>query len=108
MAGDPSAPSAATLASSSASATQWWTAFNSAELNALVEEALKGNPTLQQADAALVRVRELERAQRGDGGLQVNASGDAQRERINTAAFGIEGFPSPTINVFSLGTSLKY
>jgi len=108
MAGDPAGASVASLGSSSAGATQWWTAFNSAELNALVDQALKGNPTLQQADAALVRVRELERAQRGENGLQVNASGDAQRERINTASFGIDGFPSPTINVFSVGTGLKY
>lgn len=108
MAGDPSAASVATLASSNASAAQWWTAFNSPELNALVEQALKGNATLQAADAALVRVSELERAQRGNNGPQVNASGEAQRERINTSSFGIEGFPSPTINVFSLGTGLKY
>lgn len=108
MAGDPAASPVVTLASSSSAARQWWTSFNSAELNAIVEQALKGNPTLQQADAALARVTELERAQRGDNGPIATLSGDAQRERINTAAFGIEGFPSPTINVFSLGTNLKY
>jgi len=108
MAGDPAASPIVSLASSSATARQWWTSFNSADLNALVEQALKGNPTLQQADAALTRVRELERAQRGDSGPTVRLSGDAQRERINTAAFGIEGFPSPTINVFSIGTTFKY
>lgn len=108
MAGDPAASPVVTLASSDTAARQWWTSFNSTELNALVEQALKGNPTLQQADAALARVTELERAQRGDSGPQATLSGETQRERINTAAFGIEGFPSPTINVFSLGTSLKY
>lgn len=108
MAGDPSALSVTNLSSSSAAAQQWWTAFNSPELNALVEQALKGNPTLQAADAALVRVRALEQAQRGDSGLQVNATGSAERERINTSSFGIEGFPSPTINIFSIGTVLKY
>lgn len=108
MAGDPAASPIVSLASSSATARQWWTSFNSADLNALVDQALKGNPTLQQADAALTRVRELERAQRGDSGPTARLSGDAQRERINTAAFGIEGFPSPTINVFSIGTTFKY
>lgn len=108
MAGDPSASSVTNLSSSSAAARQWWTAFNSPELNALVEQALKGNPTLQAADAALVRVQALEQAQRGDSGLQVNATGSAERERINTSSFGIEGFPSPTINIFSIGTALKY
>lgn len=108
MAGDPAASPLVGLTSSSPSASKWWTSFNSPELDALVEQALKGNPTLQQADAALARVSELERAQRGDSGPSASLAGDAQRERINTAAFGIEGFPSPTINVFSLGTALKY
>ncbi len=108
MAGDPVASPAVSLTSGGASAQQWWTAFNSPELNALVEQALKGNPTLQAADAALERVAQLERAQRGDGGLQVKADGSAERERINAAAFGFEGFPSPTISVFSVGTTLKY
>ena len=31
------------LTSSSATARQWWTSFNSADLNALVDQALKGN-----------------------------------------------------------------
>lgn len=108
MPGDPTASPLASLTSSSPGASKWWTSFKSAELDALVEQALKGNPTLQQADAALARVTELERAQRGDSGPSATLSGETQRERINTAAFGIEGFPSPTINVFSLGTNLRY
>src|ERR1700722_20379430 len=32
---------------------QWWTLFQSPELNALVERALKQNPTLESAQAAL-------------------------------------------------------
>lgn len=108
MSGDPAASSAVALASSNASARQWWMAFNSPELDALVEMALKNNPTLKAADAALERVAQLERAQRGDSGVQVDTNGAAERERINAAAFGFEGFPSPTISVFSVGTTLKY
>lgn len=108
MAGDPTGASPATLGAIDTDAREWWTAFNSPKLDALVAQSLKGNPTLQAADAALVRVEELERAQRGDTGPSARLSGEAQRERINTAAFGIEGFPSPTINVFSIGTVLKY
>lgn len=108
MAGDPSGASPATLGATDTDAREWWKAFNSPKLDALVAQSLKGNPTLQAADAALTRVEELERAQRGDSGPSANLAGDAQRERINTAAFGIEGFPSPTINVFSIGTVLKY
>src|SRR5580704_4736947 len=32
---------------------QWWTLFRSAALNSLIEQALKNNPNLQQAEAAL-------------------------------------------------------
>lgn len=108
MAGDPTGGSAAALGAANADAREWWTAFNSPAIDALVEQALTGNPTLQAADAALARVSELEAAQRGDSGPAVNLAGNIGRQRVNTAAFGISGFPSPTISVFSLGTSLKY
>jgi len=106
MAGDPAASPLAALSSSTTQ--KWWTAYGSDKLNSLVEQALQGNPTLDQADAALERVAELEKAQRGDSGPTANLSGNASRQRINTAGFGISGFPSPTINIFSLGTSLRY
>ncbi len=37
---------------------EWWTLFQSAELNALVEAALKNNPTLESAQAALRQANE--------------------------------------------------
>ena len=108
MAGDPAASPVAILGAETTATQQWWTAFNSPDLDALVTQALKGNPTLQAADAALARVAELERAQRGESGPSASLGGEIQRERANTAAFGIEGFPSPTISVFSIGTRLRY
>jgi NodT family efflux transporter outer membrane factor (OMF) lipoprotein len=44
---------------------QWWTLFQSPELNALIEKALKANPTLTAAEAALRQATELVRAQQG-------------------------------------------
>lgn len=108
MTGDPTASPVAALGATNPEAREWWKAFNSPDLNALVDQALKGNPTLQAADAALARVAELENAQRGDSGPSAALAGNVHRERINTAGFGISGFPSPTINIFSIGTSLKY
>ena len=108
MAGDPTASPIAALGATNPEAREWWKAFNSTDLDALVDQALKGNPTLQAADAALARVAELENAQRGDSGPSATLAGNINRERINTAGFGISGFPSPTINIFSIGTSLKY
>ena len=43
----------------------WWKAFQSPELNALVDQALKANPTIDVAVAALNQAQELVWAQRG-------------------------------------------
>jgi len=44
---------------------QWWTLFHSNELNALIEQAIKANPDLQAAQAALRVAQENYFAQRG-------------------------------------------
>src|SRR5713101_9938310 len=44
---------------------QWWTLFHSAQLNRLIEEALKANPNLQAAQAALRQAQENVGAQEG-------------------------------------------
>ena len=44
---------------------QWWQVFHSPELDALVAEALRKNPSIAAAKAALRASRELVRAQRG-------------------------------------------
>lgn len=44
---------------------QWWNVFHSAELDALVAQALKNNPTIDAAKAALRSAREQVKAQRG-------------------------------------------
>src|SRR6202171_5242110 len=44
---------------------QWWTLFQSAELNALIERGLKNSPTLQAAQAALRQGEEEEGGARG-------------------------------------------
>jgi NodT family efflux transporter outer membrane factor (OMF) lipoprotein len=43
---------------------QWWELFQSAKLNALIEQALKGNPNIDAAHAALRQAHDLYRAQR--------------------------------------------
>jgi len=43
----------------------WWTQFQSPKLNALVERALKANPTIPAAQAALRQAQEYTEAQRG-------------------------------------------
>ncbi len=81
----PAVPSPATLPSETsdkaASLTHWWTQFNDGKLTSLVDQALKGNLSLQQAEA---RIRQA-RAQRGvDASAfwpDVSANGSYRRTR---------------------------
>ena len=43
---------------------QWWTLFQSTKLNALVEQAIKGNPNMAAARASLRQAHELYLAER--------------------------------------------
>ncbi|MBP6547146.1 MAG: efflux transporter outer membrane subunit [Phenylobacterium sp.] len=107
MAGDRAAPGVA-LSPEARTAGPWWLAFGSPELDAVVRQALAGSPTLAEADATLARARAEARAQDAVGDPKVEGIASAQRERINTQAFGFTGFPSPTINLYSLGATVTY
>lgn len=107
MAGDPAAPGVQ-LTPEARVAGPWWQAFGSPELDATMREALAANPTVTEANANLAKARAQLAATRGAQSPQVDASGNAQRERINTQAFGFTGFPSPTINLYSIGAAVSY
>jgi NodT family efflux transporter outer membrane factor (OMF) lipoprotein len=59
----------------------WWTRFGSEELDALVIEALRANPSVQAATAALRQAQENTAAQRGSYYPSVQAGFDATRQR---------------------------
>lgn len=59
----------------------WWTLFGSPELDALVEQTLRANPSVAAAQAALRQARENTAAQRGSYFPTVQGSFDASRER---------------------------
>ncbi len=71
---------------------QWWTLFRSESLNRLIDEALRANPTLQAAQAALRQAMESVQAQRGFYYPAVQASFSPTRQREAT------GTLSPTLN----------
>src|SRR5450631_1731726 len=73
---------------------QWWTLFQSAQLNALIERALANSPTLQAAQAALRQANETAAAQRGSYYPSVSGTAQSQRQKASGAALGIPGFPS--------------
>ena len=107
MAGDAGAPGTR-LSPDVRTAGPWWQAFGSPELDAAIRQALADSPTIAEARATLEKSQAQARATRGAQFVQADASGSAQRERINTAAFGFSGFPSPTINLFQIGGSVSY
>ena len=70
---------------------QWWTLFQSPELNGLIERALKQNPTLESAQAALRQANENVAAQRGALLPSLSGTYEAQRNRATLAEFGLPG-----------------
>jgi NodT family efflux transporter outer membrane factor (OMF) lipoprotein len=85
----PGEPSAAipgqTVARGATPAAEWWRAFGSSDLDAMVKEALAANPDLKAADAALRQAHELLAAQRGAFLPGVDASYEAQRAKTSNA-----------------------
>jgi NodT family efflux transporter outer membrane factor (OMF) lipoprotein len=59
----------------------WWTRFGSEELDALVAQALRANPSVHAAAAALRQAQENTAAQRGSYYPTVQAGFDASRQR---------------------------
>lgn len=60
---------------------QWWKSFESPALDALIAQALKENPTIEAARAALRQANELTAAQRGALFPQVDAGYAVSREK---------------------------
>ena len=105
MAGD-TASTVPVLGAGAEAADGWWTALGSADLDRTVRQALSDSPTLKAADAVLLQAREAAGAERPTPAGGFNTS--AERTRINLAAFGIPGFPSPTVNQYSVGGNIAY
>jgi NodT family efflux transporter outer membrane factor (OMF) lipoprotein len=62
-------------------AARWWTLFGSPDLDALEDEALKANPDLKSAEAALRQARELYLAQRATLWPTVDLAANATRAK---------------------------
>ena len=78
-AGNPSHLAAAPLAA------QWWTLFDDAQLNALLQRVQRANLDLRSAAARLQQSRAIRRSLGGDALPSVDASGNYQRQRTTSA-----------------------
>jgi NodT family efflux transporter outer membrane factor (OMF) lipoprotein len=107
MAGD-IAPAASQISANAEAAGQWWRAFGSPDLDRVVGQALTDSPTLAQADATLAQAQDTTAAALGLRGPDGAVSAGAQRTKINAAAYGFTGFPSPTIWQYAIGGNIAY
>jgi NodT family efflux transporter outer membrane factor (OMF) lipoprotein len=90
---------------------EWWKLFQSEKLTTLVNQALKGNPSLAAAQAALRQAQDLYKAQRASLLPVVQGSFDAQRARnpVLTLA-NPTSLPqvNPYYNLFTAQLDLSY
>jgi NodT family efflux transporter outer membrane factor (OMF) lipoprotein len=88
---------------------QWWTLFHSAALNTLIEEALKNNPTLPAADAALRQARENVYAQQGAFFPTVTAGFSPSRNKTATGALSpASSSGSPFYSLYTGQVAVSY
>jgi NodT family efflux transporter outer membrane factor (OMF) lipoprotein len=88
----------------------WWTAFQSPALNALVEKAFRANPTIEQAKASLKQAQEYVYAQQGYFYPTVQAGYNFERQKVggntaNSVAPGVQG-NGTAINAFQNPTAV--
>ena len=71
--------------------SQWWLAFGDAQLNALVEQAIAGNPNLQSAQARLARAMASTALAEAADRPQVNGSLDLTLQKFSSTYI----YPAP-------------
>src|SRR5471032_2774306 len=84
---------------------QWWTLFRSPSLNALVEEALRANPDVSAAQAALRQANELVYADQASLFPSVSVNVQKAREKVSGVTSGIPESPILTVSSASLSVS---
>jgi NodT family efflux transporter outer membrane factor (OMF) lipoprotein len=87
---------------------QWWTLFHSPSLNRLVERALKANPNLAAAQAALRQAQEDAAAAEGALFPSINANASGARQKISGAQFGHPNDPGTAFTLYNASISVSY
>lgn len=86
---------------------QWWEAFGDPVLNDLEARAEQASPTLAAALARYDQAKAAAGIERADLFPQVNAGGDASRQRLSGNRFSGNGV-APVYDDFSVGATLDY
>jgi NodT family efflux transporter outer membrane factor (OMF) lipoprotein len=86
---------------------EWWKVFHSKELDSLIAEALRANPSLQAAQAALWQAKENLYAQEGKLFPSLDANASATRQQFSPSEFGGSG-PPFIFNLFQTTVNVSY
>jgi NodT family efflux transporter outer membrane factor (OMF) lipoprotein len=86
---------------------EWWELFKSAQLDAVVKQALANSPTLQASEASLRQSQNNLRAGYGVFFPQAGAEADAVRERLAPAQQGLRTAPT-VFNLITLSGTVSY
>ncbi|MDY6945473.1 MAG: TolC family protein, partial [Pseudomonadota bacterium] len=89
-----------------AAPADWWTLFESDELNRLMQQAKQSNFTLAAARASLAQAQELLAAQRGTRLPQVGLNGGAGRQQLGAKFLG--SFQLPAFTYYAVGADVSY
>lgn len=87
---------------------QWWTLFRSQPLNRLIEQAMRNNPDLDAARAALLAANENVYAGQGALFPTLSANGQAAHERISGTEFGQPNLSIPPFSVVTGALNISY
>ena len=87
---------------------EWWTLFQSAEMNELLEAALQHNPTLEAAQAALRQANENVAAERGAFFPSLTGTYQGQRADASLASFGLPGSGNYLYTLNSASVNVAY
>jgi NodT family efflux transporter outer membrane factor (OMF) lipoprotein len=85
----------------------WWRAFGSPQLDALVDQAIARNATLEASNATLAAARQELAAVRGQQLPQVDANARVEHQQVNLQAFGFPG-TNPEFDLYSVGGGVSY
>lgn len=86
---------------------KWWREFNSPQINAFVEEAVRNHPDVRAAQYALRAARETALQVRGQFLPQVTGNVSATREQITAASGGTTGAPT-LYNLYETTVDVSY
>lgn len=87
---------------------QWWTLFRSAALNALIEQALNNNPTLQSALSTLRAANEAVYAQEGKFFPTVQANFNPTRQQTASAISPVLSSATNPFNLYTAQVQVSY